>query len=326
MMSVSPTLCLLLLLHVVGSALAQRVLVCYFGTWSQDRGGYAKFLPTNIDPFLCTHVIVSFAEINLNTTNIQAIGDNDTGETRVGQYEYYWVTEHPGTSWCWICEKKNEGWTTEYLDDAQVPIAYSTTSLDHTASHRNNNNDEDYNHPFIDNNNNHHSHTIIDNSHCHSIDNYSHSHSISDSNNHSHPIIDNSNNHSHPTIDKNNHSHPIINNNNHSHPIINNNNNHSHPIINNNNHSHPIIDYNNHYINIDDDDISHPNFISYNNNCHKHTIDNDHCFFNFYHNNYVNAVHYYSKSGDSTTRSTCLHRRPGNYGTCGAGHVIIHVI
>ncbi|KAM9211844.1 chitinase-3-like protein 1 isoform 2-T2 [Dugong dugon] len=41
-------------------------LVCYYTSWSQYRKGDASCFPDNIDPFLCTHVIYSFANISNN--------------------------------------------------------------------------------------------------------------------------------------------------------------------------------------------------------------------------------------------------------------------
>uniref|UniRef100_H0X3H2 Chitinase 3 like 2 n=1 Tax=Otolemur garnettii TaxID=30611 RepID=H0X3H2_OTOGA len=41
-------------------------LVCYFTNWSQERQEPGKFTPENIDPFLCSHLIYSFASISNN--------------------------------------------------------------------------------------------------------------------------------------------------------------------------------------------------------------------------------------------------------------------
>lgn len=39
---------------------------CYFTNWSQYRPGDGKFLPQNVDPFLCTSLIYAFSIINHN--------------------------------------------------------------------------------------------------------------------------------------------------------------------------------------------------------------------------------------------------------------------
>ncbi|XP_055016532.1 acidic mammalian chitinase-like [Boleophthalmus pectinirostris] len=52
---------LCLVLCQLGSA---TDMVCYFTNWSQYRPGEGKFLPQNVDPFLCTHLIYAFSVIN----------------------------------------------------------------------------------------------------------------------------------------------------------------------------------------------------------------------------------------------------------------------
>nr|XP_006628611.1 PREDICTED: acidic mammalian chitinase-like [Lepisosteus oculatus] len=52
---------LCLLLFQLGSA---TKLVCYFTNWSQYRPGTGRFLPDNVDPHLCTHLIYAFSVIN----------------------------------------------------------------------------------------------------------------------------------------------------------------------------------------------------------------------------------------------------------------------
>lgn len=39
-------------------------VVCYYTNWSAYRPGLAKFLPQNINPHLCTHLIYAFGGFN----------------------------------------------------------------------------------------------------------------------------------------------------------------------------------------------------------------------------------------------------------------------
>ncbi|XP_072419785.1 chitinase-3-like protein 1 isoform X2 [Chiloscyllium punctatum] len=46
--------------------LSNTVLVCYFTNWAQYRTGIGRYTPDNIDPFMCTHLIYAFANMNAN--------------------------------------------------------------------------------------------------------------------------------------------------------------------------------------------------------------------------------------------------------------------
>ncbi|XP_074538457.1 chitotriosidase-1-like [Halichoeres trimaculatus] len=49
---------------VIVLAVSSTRLLCYFTNWSQYRPGNGKFVPTNVDPNLCTHLVYAFAVIN----------------------------------------------------------------------------------------------------------------------------------------------------------------------------------------------------------------------------------------------------------------------
>ena len=70
---------IVLLLVVFASYISANnyVRVCYHTNWSQYRPGAGKFWPENIDPFLCTHLMYSFAKINRNTDTLAMYEWND---------------------------------------------------------------------------------------------------------------------------------------------------------------------------------------------------------------------------------------------------------
>lgn len=49
------------------SFLDASVITCYFTNWASYRNGNGKFVPEDIDPNLCTHIIYSFAVLDSNT-------------------------------------------------------------------------------------------------------------------------------------------------------------------------------------------------------------------------------------------------------------------
>lgn len=54
---------IIIYIYLFFSGLAFQLL-CYFTNWSQYRLGDGKYLPSNVDPYLCTHLIYAFSIIN----------------------------------------------------------------------------------------------------------------------------------------------------------------------------------------------------------------------------------------------------------------------
>ena len=59
--------------------LQDKGLVCYFTNWAQYRPGLGKYVPDNIDPYLCTIIIYAFAEIE-NNDHLKPFEWNDMSE------------------------------------------------------------------------------------------------------------------------------------------------------------------------------------------------------------------------------------------------------
>ncbi|KAK3086618.1 hypothetical protein FSP39_021076 [Pinctada imbricata] len=56
--------------------------MCYYTNWSQYRVGDGKFLPEDIDAFLCTHIMYAFAKLNGNSLTNYEWNDPDNGGTQ----------------------------------------------------------------------------------------------------------------------------------------------------------------------------------------------------------------------------------------------------
>ncbi|XP_054640300.1 chitinase-3-like protein 1 [Dunckerocampus dactyliophorus] len=57
---ITTTIALLQLFHIASTS----KLLCYFTNWSRYRASAGKFLPENVDPFLCTHLVYAFAIVS----------------------------------------------------------------------------------------------------------------------------------------------------------------------------------------------------------------------------------------------------------------------
>jgi chitinase len=63
-----------------------KKVVCYYTNWSQYRQDAGKFLPENVDPSLCTHIVFAFAKLENNQVVAQEWNDEST-EFSKGMYE-----------------------------------------------------------------------------------------------------------------------------------------------------------------------------------------------------------------------------------------------
>ncbi|XP_061266828.1 chitinase-3-like protein 2 isoform X4 [Bos javanicus] len=89
----SPALAGLVVLLLLQEGCAYK-LVCYFTNWSQDRQEPGKFTLESTDPFLCSHLIYSFASISNNKVIIK-----DKNEAKLYQTINSLKTKSVGEEW-----------------------------------------------------------------------------------------------------------------------------------------------------------------------------------------------------------------------------------
>ena len=51
----------------------EKVVICYWGTWANWRLNQGKFVTSNVDGNLCTHLIYSFAGLDTNSWSIKTL-------------------------------------------------------------------------------------------------------------------------------------------------------------------------------------------------------------------------------------------------------------
>jgi len=73
-------------LIIIHLGVKSKRVVCYYTNWAQYRQGEGKYFPEDIDPYLCSHVMFSFAK--LTNSQLDAFEWNDKStEWSKGLYE-----------------------------------------------------------------------------------------------------------------------------------------------------------------------------------------------------------------------------------------------
>ncbi|QQP42408.1 AGAP005634PAlike [Caligus rogercresseyi] len=70
-----------------------KVVVCYWGSWSNYRPKDGAFKPEDIDPSLCTHLIYSFAGLDEGSSGIKSLDPWMDLEENYGLAGYRKVTD-----------------------------------------------------------------------------------------------------------------------------------------------------------------------------------------------------------------------------------------
>ena len=65
------------LVLIFGVTFGDKVAICYYTNWSQYKPEITRFLPSDIDVGLCSHIYYAFAKINFQTLQIKNYDWND---------------------------------------------------------------------------------------------------------------------------------------------------------------------------------------------------------------------------------------------------------
>ena len=66
-----------LLVLIFRVTFADKVTICYYTNWSQYQPGITRFLPSDLDVGLCSHIYYAYAKINFQTLQIENNEWND---------------------------------------------------------------------------------------------------------------------------------------------------------------------------------------------------------------------------------------------------------
>ncbi|XP_036361230.1 chitinase-3-like protein 1 isoform X1 [Octopus sinensis] len=76
----------LLLTFGIWKVYGANQIFCYYTSFAQTRRGIGKFVPENINPYLCTHIIFAFVDVSRDGRSLVPVNDNDVQPER-GLYD-----------------------------------------------------------------------------------------------------------------------------------------------------------------------------------------------------------------------------------------------
>ncbi|CAI9726700.1 chitinase-3 1 isoform X2 [Octopus vulgaris] len=72
----------LLLTFGIWKVYGANQIFCYYTSFAQTRRGIGKFVPENINPYLCTHIIFAFVDVSRDGRSLVPVNDNDVQPER----------------------------------------------------------------------------------------------------------------------------------------------------------------------------------------------------------------------------------------------------
>ncbi|GAB1600628.1 chitinase-like protein 3 [Argonauta hians] len=75
----------LLFLFGIWTVCGDNKIFCYYTSFAQTRPGIGRFVPENINPYLCTHIIFAFVDLSSDGRDLVPVNNNDI-HPRTGLY------------------------------------------------------------------------------------------------------------------------------------------------------------------------------------------------------------------------------------------------
>ena len=134
-------------MHLTG----ESAIFCYYSSFAQNRQGLGKFLPEDIDPNLCTHVIFAFADVikgkYLKPSSWNDIPNGkDKGISRIVMESFVqWYCLSYPLEMIWLKfggDAVHHGWFWAFLSITQVVMKYLSKDMHRVSYNHNKNSDK----------------------------------------------------------------------------------------------------------------------------------------------------------------------------------------